>query len=67
MARRRKQNLKHWSNEQLQRGWEQGFECRVKTGRYKGCITVKAATLGDAILWEASTRGLSIITPKKYQ
>lgn len=64
---RKLQNLSHWTNVQLQKGWEQGFECRIKSGLYKGCITTRAARLGDAILAEAAKRGLRINTPVKYQ
>jgi hypothetical protein len=65
--KRRHPDLSHWTDEQLQKGWEAGFESRVKSGRYKGCITVRAARLGDAIIAEAGRRGFRLTTPAKYE
>jgi hypothetical protein len=65
--RRKHADLSRWTNEQLQKGWEAGFEDRVKRGLYKGCVTRRAARLGDAIIAEAARRGFQLITPTKYQ
>lgn len=64
---RKLQNLTHWTDAQLQAGWVNGFEVRVKSGRRKGHIKYKAIRLGDAILREASKRGVRLETPIKYQ
>lgn len=63
----RKYDFSRWSNEMLQTGWEHGFTDRVKSGHYKGCITVRARKLGDAILAESEKRGVALQTPAKYQ
>lgn len=36
---------------------------RVKRGRSKGCVKLKAAKLGDRIIAEAKIRGLRLPTP----
>ena len=65
--KRRLVDLSRWTDDQLQAGWNHGFECRVKSGRNKGCITLRQALLGSAILAEADRRGLRINTPTEYQ
>jgi hypothetical protein len=64
---RKLQNLSHWTDSQLQIGWERGFEDRVKSGKNKGQITLRAAKLGDAILAESEKRGFRVNTPARFQ
>lgn len=56
-----------WTDAMLQVVWERGFEDRVKTGRNKGQIKMRAIKFGDAVLTEAERRGVRLQTPAKYQ
>jgi len=56
-----------WTDAMLQVVWERGFADRVKTGRNKGQIKMRAIKFGDLLLAEASRRGVQLQTPVRYQ
>jgi len=59
--------LQDWTNDQLQQAWAQGFEDRVKSGKAKGQIKLKAIRFCDKVLQEAQRRGVALVTPSQYQ
>lgn len=60
-------DLTRWTDAQLQKAWETGFENRVKSGSSKGQIKLKTIHFCDEVLREAELRGLRLITPAEYQ
>lgn len=59
--------MKSYSNDQLQAFWEKGFEDRVKSGKAKGQIRIRTIKFSTKVLAEATRRGITLVTPAKYQ
>jgi hypothetical protein len=52
--------FQHWTDEMLVRRWLALDGEVVKSGRNKGCVTIKAAREGDRIMIEARRRGVRL-------
>lgn len=50
-------HLAHWSDDQLRASYHAVDQCRVKTGKNKGHITVRALRWSARLVAEAERRG----------
>jgi hypothetical protein len=59
-------DLTHWTDAQLQDGWERVSGERVQSGPRAGRPKIAVLDEGYAVLKEAEARGLELSTPRKY-